>query len=57
MNPILPKVLADFLASLEGEDAQLVYQMAVKVTPPNDVTEAIKDATQGKGNDNYGARP
>lgn len=50
MDPEIPEVFAAWLASLKGKAAEEMYLMSVSVTPPNYVTEAIKDATQGEGN-------
>lgn len=48
--PEIPEVLAIWLASLKGKDAEVMYVMSVSVVPPNYVTEAIKDLTQAEGN-------
>lgn len=54
MELVIPDFFTEWLTALKGIDAQAMYRMAVSVTPPNSVSEAIKDATQSEGNDDYG---
>ena len=52
MMPV-PDCIQKFLATLSGDDLQAVYLWAVNAAPSNDVSLAIQDATQSKGNDVY----